>query len=132
MRFPKSSKEKFITLWGGKVNDYKTMKTTNEGSKWEWKSIENLDMDPTVKEVFGKIIHKRKIKQVDRKDNLIWEASKEGKYSVIEGYRAIINSQRWEEVNIPLNLCWDSTCLPKVGFFLWLAFQKRILTADRL
>ena len=94
MGFPKSSNGKFIKIWGNKVNDYKTMKTTNEGTKWEWKSVENLDMDPTIKEAFWKIIHKRKIKQVDRKDNLIWVASKEGKYSVKEGYRAIINSQR--------------------------------------
>ena len=103
MRFPKSSKEKFITLWGGKVNDYKTMKTTNEGTKWEWKSVENLDIDPAIKEDFRKIIHKRRIKQVDRIDNLIWVVSKEGRYSVKEGYRTIINSERWEEVNIPLN-----------------------------
>ena len=86
MGLPNSSKELFINLWGSKVSDYKIMKSTSDGTKWEWKSIEKLDIDPTVKKKDSrKIIHKRRIKKVDRKDNLIWAASKEGRYSVKEG-----------------------------------------------
>ena len=32
MGLPKSSKELFINLWESKVSDYKTMKTTSEGT----------------------------------------------------------------------------------------------------
>lgn len=35
-------------------------------------------------------------------------------------------------MKIPLKVCWDIACLPKDGFFLWLAFQNRALTADKL
>ena len=67
-----------------------------------------------------------------RNDKLIWAASKDGRYNVKNGYKAIIQSQRWEEEYTPLKLCWDSSCLPKTGFFLWTASQDRILTTDRL
>lgn len=35
-------------------------------------------------------------------------------------------------MEIPLKLCWDPACLPKAGFFLWIALQHRALTTDRL
>jgi hypothetical protein len=104
---------------------------TDEGLKWVWKLVDNLEIDPIAKKAFKETIHSRRINQVDRADKLVWVASKEGNYSV-EGYKSIIYSQKWEEVKIPLNLCWDTSCLPKAGFFLWLAFQDKILTADRL
>ena len=63
---------------------------------------------------------------------MIWAGAKDRIYSVKQGYKAIIYSLQWNSVEIPLKLCWDATCLPKVGFFLWLAFQNRAPTADRL
>lgn len=60
-------------------------------------------------------LSQRQVNHKNRKDKLIiWGLSKEGKYSVKKGYELIINSQRWKKINIPLNLYWDSTCLPKV------------------
>ena len=47
------------------------------------------------------------------------------------GYKAIVHSQSWNLVEMPLKLCWDAACLPKAGFFLWLVLQNRVLTADR-
>ena len=43
-----------------------------------------------------------------------------------------MHSQIWNSIEMPLNLCWDLACLPKAGFFLWLALQNKALTADRL
>ena len=83
--------------------------------------MENTYVEPTVKKAYEKIIQKRKIKQLERNDKLIWVASKDGRYSVKNGYRVITHSKRWEEVNIPLKLCWDSFCLLKAGLFLWMA-----------
>ena len=71
------------------------------------------------------------IKKLKRNDKLIWVASNDGKYSVKNGYKTLIHLQRWVEVEVPLNLCWDFACLPKARFFLWLAFQNRIPTANR-
>ena len=68
---------------------------------------------------------------MEREDKLIWAISN-GKYSVQNGYNAVINSKRLWEVEIPLNICWDPICFPKAGLFSWLAFQNRILTVDRL
>ena len=62
----------------------------------------------------------------------MWTTSNNGIYNVKDGYRVILNSQDLERVDIPLKLCWDISCLPKVGFFLWLAIQNRILTTNRL
>ena len=106
--------------------------TLNNNQKWTWKSIENLNLDTSVKKAYHDIISHKPIKQIDRKDKLIWAASNFGNYIVKEGYNAIICSQQWEAVNIPLNLCWDKSCLPKAGLFLWLAFQGKILTYDNL
>lgn len=38
----------------------------------------------------------------DRKDKLIWGASKHGKYSFKRIYEKIINSKQWEKIGIPL------------------------------
>ena len=56
------------------------------------KPIYNLDLNLVAKDIFRNIIHKRRIKQAPKEDKLIWAALKEGKYSVKEGYRSIINS----------------------------------------
>ncbi len=84
--------------------------------------MDNIELEPTAKKVYEKIIQSRKIKQLERNENLIWAASKNGRYSVKNGYRALINTQSWDEVEIPQELCWDLSCLPKVGFFLWMTF----------
>ena len=65
--------------WGDKVKDYMIL---NNDQKWTWKSIENLNLDPTIKKIYQNIITHRPIKQVDREDKLIWAASKLGNYNV--------------------------------------------------
>lgn len=100
--------------------------------EWKWKSIRDIENDPDIIEKYEKLVLSRNIKQSEREDKLIWAASNDGRYSVKMGYNTLINLEKWEKVEIPLKLCWDSTCLPKAGFFLWLAFQNRILTQDRL
>ena len=55
---------------------------------------------------------------------------KDDTYSVKNGYKALIHSQRWDEVELPLKLYWDPSCLPKDEFFLWLAYQNSIPTTD--
>lgn len=101
-------------------------------SVWIWKPLEDVEMDSAKIRAYEKIIRDKKVKKIERKDKLIWTASNDGIYSVINGCKVLINSKRWEEVEIPLKLSWDPTCLLKVGFFLWLAFQNRILTTDRI
>ena len=120
------------TLWGNEVKNYKIKEEIDGEVRWRWKSIDGLDLDPKLETAFKKIFLKRKIKQSERSDNLIWAGSKDGSYSVKQGYQAIINSQQWNSIEIPLKLCWDTACLPKAGFFLWIALQNRALTADRL
>ena len=67
----------------------------------------------------------------ERKDTLICGAFHDKIYSVKKGYELIINSQRWDKMDNPLNLCWDQACLPRAGIFLWAASQNRIRTTDR-
>ena len=130
--FPLTLKEKLVSSWGVKVKDYK-LKISSEGSvKWVWKSLEDAGCDLEEIQAYEEILSDRRVKQSRRKDELIWVASKDGKYNVRSGYKSLIHSQRWDQIEIPLNLCWDAACLPKSGFFLWLASQNRILTEDRL
>ena len=75
--------------------------TINKDQEWVWKSVEDLDLEPQAKISFKKMIDKRKFKQINREDRLIWAVSKTGQYSVKKGYKTIINSQKWEEINIP-------------------------------
>ena len=85
-------------------------------SSWIWKPLEEVDLDHDEIKAYEKIISSRKVKQTERKDKLIWAASNDGEYSVKNGYKALTNSKRWEEVEIPLNLSWDPACLSKAGF----------------
>ena len=125
-------KVKLKSSWGCKVKDYKVKEMSDGVLRWRWCSLDGLDLDPDSVVAFEKIILDRKVKQSERSDSLIWAGSKDGIYSVKQGYRVIMHSQLWNSVEMPLNLCWDSACLPKVGFFLWLALQNRALIADRL
>ena len=129
---PAGLKHKLCSLWGKRVIDYKT--TTISGNKtiWRWKSGDGINLSPEELLAFNEIISSRTIKQSEREDKLIWAASNDGNYRVKVGYKALLNSKEWERVELPLSLCWDPSCLPKAGFFLWLAAQNRILTADRL
>ena len=101
-------------------------------ARWVWKSVEDLGLDQKEVEDYVKIISNRAIKQSEKMDKLIWVAANDGNYKVKDGYNSILFSQSWENIDIPLKLCWDGACLPKAGFFLWLAFQNRILNVDRL
>lgn len=105
---------------------------SNEETPWKWKSLANLGLQIQEQEKLKKILRDRPINFHNREEKIIWAASKDGTYKVKEGYKIIINSQRWEEVNIPLNLCWDTIGLPKAGIFLWEVAQSRILTTDRI
>ena len=51
-------------------------------------------------------------------------------YKVKIGYENILNSQQWEKIDIPLNLCLDSTCLPNARIFLWVSIRKIIPIVD--
>lgn len=129
---PVSLKDRLVNFWGLKVSDYKIESHMDNQSIWIWKSLDEVDLDPKEAMAYKKVISTRDVKQTERKDKLIWVTSNDGKYSAKNGYKALINSKIWEEVEIPLNLCWDPACLPKASFFLWLAFQNKILTVDRL
>lgn len=129
---PNHLKEVLISRWGKEVCKYKTKISDNGVDKWVWKSVEDLGVEQAEVEAYVKIISDRVVKQSDKPDKLIWAAANDGNYRVKDGYNAILYSHRWDSIDIPLKLCWDGACLPKAGFFLWLAFQNRILTADRL
>ena len=105
---------------------------SNGSLVWRWKSIQDLGFDDESINYFEKMLEDRVIKQSNKRDTLSWVASNDGKYNVKSGYKAIIEAKRPESVDIPLKLCWDSSCLSKVGFFLWLAIQNKILSIDRL
>ena len=130
--FPQSSKELLINLWGPKVSDYKIKIYKGNLVEWKWKSIKEIEDDPDIIKIYENMVLFRNIKQGNKEDKLVWAASNDGKYSAKMGYKSLINYEKWEKVDIPLKLSWDTACLPKASFFLWLAYQKRILTQDRL
>ena len=87
--------------------------------------MEDVELDNVEIKAYEKIISTRKVKQLERNDKIIWMASNDGKYSVKNGYKALINSKRWEEVEIPLKLYWDLASFPKESFFLMASISKQ-------
>ena len=83
-----------------------------------WKSLEGLDVHVKSINVYQKLLEDRRIRQSEKEDELIWASSNNGNYNVKDGYRTILDSQRWDGVDISLKLCWHPSCLPKAGFFL--------------
>lgn len=118
--------------WGLRVQDYLEQNPSNEENSWRWKPLSNLNIPINDQTTLEGILHNRKIYLSNKEDKLRWALSNDGAYKVKEGYNSILHSQRWEEINIPMNLCWDPAILPKAGIFLWAALQNRILTTDRI
>lgn len=76
-------------------------------------------MDLHLKEEFVKILNERFISFLDSEDEFIWFENSSGKYSIKGGYISLLSTtfgSYW-----PYKLFWHSTCLPKAGFFAWLA-----------
>ena len=121
-----------VNQWGEHVRKYKYKKEENGKEIWVWRPLEGLNLGAREKEIFENMLLKRKVNQMERKEKIIWGVFKDGRYSVKKGYDLIIQSQIWEELDLLLRLCWDSTCLPKDGIFLWITLHKRILKTKRL
>ena len=117
---------------GTKLVDYVENDLSNEDNPWKWKSLSSFNIPINDRTKLEEILQNRKIYLNNKEDKLRWAISNDGTYKVKEGYNVILNSQRWEEISIPMNLCWDPAILPKVGIFLWAALQNSILTADRI
>jgi hypothetical protein len=66
---------------------------------------------------------------VDQEDNIVWRLTANGEYSTKSAYEI----QFLGSIASPMNKCiWKVWAPPKVKFFAWLAYQKRIWTADHL
>lgn len=72
-------KDTLINMWGNKVCDYKTLVYVDGTPKWVWKSLEGLGMETDLVKVYQKLLEDRRIKPSDKKDELIWVASNDGK-----------------------------------------------------
>lgn len=96
-----------------------------------WSVLNRIDERWQEKQNLLAVLNKREVTLKNRSDILIWMGSSTRKYLVKEGYNSIIRDKNMDNIDIPLNLCWNKACLPKAGMFLWVALQNRILTADR-
>lgn len=68
---PKNLKDNLVNLWRSKVCNYKT-KITSEGiTRWIWKPLEDMGMDSAAIKAYEKITIDMRIKQSERKDELI-------------------------------------------------------------
>lgn len=65
-------------------------------------------------------------------DNLIWVLAKDGKYFIKIGYFTLQHNQFNQTTYHAFKLCWNSSILPKKGYFAWLALKNQILTSDHL
>ncbi len=76
------------------------------------------------------ILDERRLLLSTKKDKIILCGSLLGNYSVKLGYNILakINSEAFTSKA----LCWNKDILPKARSFAWLAYNGRILTAERL
>ena len=65
-----------------------------------------------------------------KQDKIIWCGSQSSNYLVQLGY--ILLAEKNEETFTSKDLYWNKEILPKARAFAWLAYNSRILTAERL
>ena len=80
------------STWGDKVKDYKIKNVSDGTYKWRWRQVDDLGLDPELVNAFEKILFERSIRQLESLDCLIWAGSKDGRYSVKQGYKALVNA----------------------------------------
>ncbi|XP_059073800.1 uncharacterized protein LOC131874440 [Cryptomeria japonica] len=117
--------------WGSKVADVINA-IEIFSRKGIWKDLATLPLSRSQCRLLSSILQQRTVYVSDKADKLFWVPSKDGCYSIKEGYRAL---QCMEESRIKsrvYSLCWNNIVLPKEGCFAWLAVRKRILTSDKL
>ena len=110
--------------WGSTVDFYVEEKHSELGPCWVWRDPSNLQLTDELKLRLKGISKDRQIFLSD-----VWCASKSGCYLAKLGYQLsgnVANLEGWR-----YKLCWNKLCLPKVGAFVWLALQRRILMDDR-
>lgn len=98
---------------------------------WKWKSMEGLSIPREDLEELLAHLQVRNITPRRGEDSLIWEPSKIGQYNSKDGYRILVSLVEVNNHNIPLKIFWSSKITLKVGIFVWLAIQKKILTTYR-
>ncbi|XP_059077111.1 uncharacterized protein LOC131876235 [Cryptomeria japonica] len=86
-----------------------------------------MDKNIELKDILDR---EKKIVYQNEVDQLLWCASKIGKYKVNLGYEIL--RSRAQNVEWPSALCWHKMVLPKARAFLWTALHGRILIGDRL
>ena len=57
---------------------------------------------------------------------------KDGVYTAAKGFSALQSPHSSIFPPAIWNLVWNSHCMPKVNFFMWLALKNKLLTSDNL
>lgn len=120
-----------MNCWGSRLIDYVCGVDLFTG-KSIWKDLLDLPIDVVQKNWMQSILFK-KIDNISKKhDRLIWAPSKDGKYTIKMGHKALQQMDNQQQTQRDFSFCWNSSALPKVGCFAWLALKNKILTSDNL
>jgi ribonuclease HI/exonuclease III len=117
--------------WGSKLIDFVDAIELHSG-KGIWKDPASLPLDNNQCSFLLGVFKARNIYFSRDKDVVRWAPSKDGRYYVKEGYKALQNMAEIRPLHRAFIFCWNNVVLPKAGCFSWLALKKRILTSDKL
>lgn len=78
------------------------------------------------------VLQRRDIFLLGRPDQVIWAPSKDGSYSVGQGYKEILKRGRVLQSHRAYSFSWNNVVLPNAGNFPWLILRKRVLIGECL
>ena len=97
-----------------------------------WKDPSILPTSNNQAASFKQVLAERNVFMSNHPNCLFWVPTKDGKYSIKVGYLALQHNQFNQTTYHAFEFYWNSSVLPKVGCFAWLALKNRILTSDCL
>ncbi|KAH9318869.1 hypothetical protein KI387_020638, partial [Taxus chinensis] len=110
-------KDNLINKYGTKIKDY--IKGNGNKKKWKKLSVERDDLIQNISSLQDQL-DLIPLSQLDIKDELVWNNSIDGDYSVKIGYNTFFNSSQAE---FNWSRIWMTELTPKINFFLWLALR---------
>ncbi|XP_057836467.1 uncharacterized protein LOC131046699 [Cryptomeria japonica] len=103
------------------------------GSSAFWNVLKDpreLNLGEADEQLLRKIMENREFSCLREEDEIVWCGGKSGSYFVKVGFSLLEFEGKMKEWEV--KVCWNDVCLPKVGAFIWLASNRRILLGDCL
>ncbi|KAH9308624.1 hypothetical protein KI387_036535, partial [Taxus chinensis] len=111
------AKDSLISKYGTKIKDY--FEGNGTSKNWKKLTVEQIELKQITSSLQD-LLDLFPLSQLDSKDELVWNNSHDGKYSVKSDYINLFHSN---QSDFNWNKIWMPELTPKINFFLWLAIR---------